>query len=324
MSKTELQYRVVQGWEQLPDGYRHDDVPGVSVDSFDRVFLLTRRDERVLVYELNGGLRGTWGEGFFSSRTHGLTVAPDDTIYCVDEGCHVVYHCTADGALLKTIGTPGIASDTGYDGTQSSITRSAPPFNRPTNLAIAPGGDLYVTDGYGNARVHRFTASGELLRSWGEPGAEPGQFRVPHGIAVTVDGEVLVADRENDRIQVFDPDGVFLREWLDVQRPTNIAIDVNGWIYVSEFAWLKGEHSLRWGTVANDRPGRVSVWDRDGKLLARISGIHGPEAASFSAPHDICVDSKGDIYVGEVTWSFAVSHGRIPTGPSLQKLTRVK
>jgi DNA-binding beta-propeller fold protein YncE len=322
---SELSYQVVEGWEQLPTDFHHGDVVGVGVDSRDRVFVFTRRESRVIVYERDGSFAGAWGEEFFTARTHGLTVAPDDTLYCVDEGRQVVYHLSADGELLQTIGTPDFASDTGYDGRSlTSITRGGPPFNRPTNLAIAPGGDLYVTDGYGNARVHHFTAAGDLIRSWGEPGSGPGQFYLVHGVAVAADGRVLVADRENDRIQIFSPEGEYLDEWTDVQRPTNIAIDRDGRIYVSELWHRPGDESFRLGVIPDDRPGRVSVYDPSGTVLARWGGADRTAAGNFIAPHDICVDSRGDVYVGEVTWTFGVSGGYVPEGGhTLQKFARI-
>lgn len=310
-----MSYRVVEGWEQLPDGFHHGDVAGVAVDSADRVYLFTRRESRILVYERDGSFVAAWGEDFFTPRTHGLTIGPDDTLYCVDEGHHAVYRFTPEGRLLQTIGTPDTPSDTGYDGSLASITRGGPPFNRPTNLAVAPGGDLYVSDGYGNARVHRFRPDGRLVRSWGEPGTGPGEFNLPHGILVTGDGRVLVADRENDRIQVFDGDGGFLEEWADVQRPTNLALDRAGRIHVSELWRPAGDASMRTGASEEDRPGRVSIYEPGGRLVERWGASPDRAAAgAFVAPHDIAVDSHGDVYVGEVTWTFGVSRGAVPEG----------
>lgn len=319
-----LTYQVVQGWEQLPDGFHHGDVAGVSVDSQDRVYVYGRRESRVIVYGRDGSFITSWGEDFFTPRTHGVTVGPDDTVYCVDEGHHAVFRFTPEGKLLQTVGTPDTPSDTGYDGSLASIRRGGPPFNRPTNIAVAPNGDLYVSDGYGNARVHHFRGDGTLVQSWGEPGTGPGEFNLPHGIAVAADGRVLLADRENDRIQIFDPEGDFLEEWTDVQRPTNIAIDRDGRIYVAELWRPAGDESLRLGRIEDDRPGRVSVYQPDGHVLARFGGPDRVAAGNFIAPHDICVDSTGDLYVGEVTWTFGVSRGQVPEGShTLQKFTRV-
>ena len=185
---------------------------------------------------------------------------------------------------------------TGYDGRSlTSITRGGPPFNRPTNLAVAPGGDLYVSDGYSNARIHRFNAAGQLIQSWGEPGNGAGQFNLPHGLAVLADGRVVVADRENDRLQFFSPDGEYLDEWTDVQRPTNVALDGDGRLYVSELWRRVGDLSFRLGDTTDDRPGRVSVYDAGGAVLARWGGPDRCAPGNFCAPHDICVDAHGDI-----------------------------
>jgi streptogramin lyase len=314
-------YEVVAGWEQLPDGYTHLDVVGVAVDSRDRLFLLGRQQPRVLIYERDGTFVGSWGEGMFTERTHGLTIAPDDSVFIVDEGEQVVYKFTPAGELLLTIGNKGVASDTGYDGQSlESIVRGGPPFNRPTNVAVAPNGELYVSDGYGNARVHRFSATGELLGSWGEPGNGPGQFNLSHGVAVAPDGRVFVADRENDRIQIFAPDGAYLTEWRQVQRPTNVAFGADGRVYVSELWRRAGETSMLHGLIPDDRPGRACVLDLDGNVLARWGGPDRCAPGSFVAPHDICVDSHGDVYVGEVAWTFGVKPGHVPAGcHSLQK-----
>lgn len=322
VTTQELRYNVVEGWEHLPEGMTHLDCCGVGVDAQDNVYLITRGQARVLVYTRDGAFVRSWGEDLFTERTHGLTVAPDGTIYCVDEGNHVVYQFTPRGELLRTIGNKGVASDTGYDGTLESI-RGGPPFNRPTNIAFAPSGDFYVSDGYGNCKVHRFTAAGELVQSWGEPGSGPGQFNLPHGLRVAADGRVLVADRENDRIAVFSPDGKFLDQWTDVQRPTNVAIDPRGNVYVSELWWRVGMRSMVHGEIGEDKPGRVSVFDQGGKLLARWGGADRCAAGNFIAPHDICVDSHGDLYVAEVTHTFAARDGHVPPDShSFQKFTR--
>ena len=315
---------VVDGWEQLPSGRRHLDVAAVAIDSKDRVYLFTRLDPAVLVYERNGRFIRAWGGGLFSERTHGITIGPDDSVYCVDEADHSVRKFTADGVLLQTIGTRGQASDTGYDGKDlATIARGGPPFNRPTNLAIAPSGDLYVTDGYGNARVHQFSSDGTLIRSWGLPGGGPGEFRLPHGVCVLTDGRVLVADRENDRIQVFDPDGRYVDEWTDIQRPCQIALGPDGLLYAAELWRQKGQRSYRLGDVATDRYGRVSILTTDGAVLARFGGMAPGTPGGFTAPHGIAVDSRGDVYVAEVTYHVGVRPGLVAAGaPTIQKLAR--
>jgi streptogramin lyase len=296
------------------------------VDAKDRVYLITRSDSRVIVYEPDGTFVTAWGEGVFTPRTHCIRFGPDGAVYTVDDGNHTVRKFTPEGKQLMMLGTPGVSSDTGYnkDKGTPSITHGGPPFNRPTGVALAPNGDLYVSDGYGNARVHRFTASGELIQSWGEPGTGPGQFNLPHDIWVTSDGRVFVADRENDRIQIFGPTGKFLEQWTNIQRPTGLCIR-DGLIYVSELWWIPGQSSFRRGKIVKDEPGRVTVMDMKGAVLARF-GHEGERTApgNFIAPHGICADSRGDIYVTEVTQTFGVGRGNVPVGSHMfQKFARV-
>jgi hypothetical protein len=323
----EYRYEVVEGWEQLPAGWEHKDVAGVGIDSKDQVYLITRSTPRVIVYAKDGTFVSSWGENEFTQRTHGITVGPDDSVYCVDDGGHCIKKFSSDGKLMLTLGT-GQPSDTGYDGsTVPSISHGGPPFNRPTNIAVAPNGELYVSDGYGNCRVHRFSAAGELIQSWGTPGTGPGEFNLPHGIWVLPDERVLVADRENDRIQVFSPSGEFITQWLDVQRPTQVYSRGDGLVYVSELQWMPGQASFRKGKAESRVPARISVYDESGKVVGRLEELEaGPCAAgSVGAPHSLAVDSEGSIYVGEVTFTFLVSRGHASADcHMLQKFARVR
>ena len=321
---TAPKFVVAEGWEKLPQGYTHKDVDGVAVDSKDNVYLMTRMDARVLVYDRDGKFVRSWGEKVFTPRTHGIAIGPDDMVYTVDDGDHTVRKFTPEGTQVMMIGTPGKASDTGYDGkTIASIWRGGPPFNRPTDVAVAPNGELYVCDGYGNARVHRFAADGTLIRSWGEPGSGPGQFNLPHGIGIFPDDRVFVADRENDRIQIYSRDGQIMDIWTHVQRPTDVAFDRDGRVYVSELWWRVGQSSFTNGTVKYDLPGGVRVLDLQGNLLLHWCSADREAPGNFVAPHTLCVDSRGDLYVGEVTWTFAVSRGVAREGAhSFQKFTR--
>ena len=325
-------YQVVEGWEQLPAGFVHQDVVGVGVDSRDRVYLLTRGDPRVIVYEADGSFVMSFAEGTFTGRTHGIRIGPDDSVYCVDDRDHTVRKFSPNGELMMTIGTPGVASDTGYDASLTdadlwtrlgTITHGGAPFNRPTNVAIAPNGDLYVSDGYANARVHRFTADGQLIQSWGEPGTGPGEFYLPHDVWVTPDERVLVADRENDRIQIFTLDGQYLTEWTHLFRPTGIFQYKDGRLFVSELSRREGMPSFRLGVQKETRAGSVAILEPDGTLIHRFGGPDMAAPGNFYAPHCICVDSNGDVYVGEVTHTDWVSKGLAPEGAHMfQKFAR--
>jgi len=304
-------YQIVEGWEQQPKGYTYRDVVGISIDSQDRVYALTRHEARVIVYEPDGTFVTSMGEGLFTERTHGLAIAPDDTIFCVDDGDHTVRKFTPSGRLVMTLGTSGAPSETGYDAGRASlyeklasITHGGPPFNRPTNLAVAADGELYVADGYANSRIHRFSSEGTLLQSWGEPGAEPGQFNLPHAVSVTADDRVLVADRENDRIQIFTRDGNFLDQWTGVQRPTDLDVDPDGRVYVAELPWLRGHRSFAHGAFEEDLPGRVSVLDAGtGDVIGRLGTTDDDLTSYLRAPHAIALDSRGGLYVGHVLYT---------------------
>jgi DNA-binding beta-propeller fold protein YncE len=318
-----FRYQVDANWVIPAD--RHGEIVGVACDSQDRVYLFTRGPQPLMVHDRTGKFLTSWGEGIFA-RPHGIFIGPDDTVYCTDDFGHTVRAFTRDGVLRFTLGTHGKPSDTGATSIDyRTITQSSGPFNFPTNLAIAPSGDLYVSDGYANARVHRFSADGRLRQSWGDPGSGPGQFHVPHGIAIDADGTVYVADRENSRLQLFTPSGEFVAQWTDVARPCQVFIDPQGWIYVAELGFRAGRWSGTGPAQPGDSGGRVSIFDRKGTLHARWGGGDNPCAAGdFFAPHDIWVDSHGDVYVGEVTLSAGGRAGLVPTScHTLQKFVRL-
>ena len=232
-----MHYQVDSAWLELPEAAQFIEVAGVAVDSRDRVFVFCRGARPLMIFDRDGRFQSSWGEGGFV-RPHGITIGPDDAVYITDDLDHTVKKFTPDGNLLLTFGKSGVPSDTGATSQDfRTICRAGAPFNYPTNVALAADGALYVSDGYGNARVHKFASDGRHLLSWGEPGAAPGQFHIPHGIAVGPDGTVVVADRENSRLQFFSPDGRFLKEWTEIARPCQVAIDSHGVVYVAELGY---------------------------------------------------------------------------------------
>jgi sugar lactone lactonase YvrE len=269
-----FRYRVVEGWGRGTQG--RDDFGqaiSVAVDSQDRVYIASRDPQpSVLVFDREGRFLTSWGQDVFVvvGGLHGIWIGNGDQVFCTDALHHAVHRFTLDGELLATLGTPGQAAPPGR------------PFNMPTKATLSPAGEILVSDGYGQERVHRFSPQGELLASWGSKGTGPGEFDTPHGVWGDRRGRVLVADRANDRIQVFDPEGRCLTEWTGLGWPNDMYVDRDDFVYVAEAH--RG----------------VSVFDLDGNLLALV-GEKGPDPGQFAdMPHGLCVDSHGDLYVAEV------------------------
>jgi len=214
-------YRVNEEWQRPPAGL---DVRAcaVSVDSQDRVYCFNRNPEHaVVIFDRDGNFLSSWGAGLFTFP-HAIRIVREngqDVVWLCDEHHQQFQKFTTDGKLLQTIGEKGARSDTGVPGDDFSsaewkkVTHGGGPFNLPTDIAFAPDGSMFMTDGYGNARVHKFSPDAKHQFSWGEPGTAPGQFNLPHGVWIDRRGRVLVADRENDRVQVFDQNGKLLSVW---------------------------------------------------------------------------------------------------------------
>jgi hypothetical protein len=284
-------YRVVDDWARWPDGWRLHDVAAVGVDGNDNVYAFHRGDHPIVVFDRDGNVLRTFGEGIFK-RAHGIHMGPDDTVYLTDDGDHTVRKCTLQGKLLLTIGVPG----------EPAPFMSGEPFRRCTHTALSPKGEIYVSDGYGNARIHKYTPDGKRVMSWGEPGSGPGQFNLPHNISCDADGWVYVADRENHRIQVFDGNGRFETQWHDLHRPSGMYMPPGKCpvCYVGEI----GPY-YEFNRGAPNLGPRVSILSNQGKLLSRITTVpaHGQGPGQFISPHGLAVDSRGDLYVGEVAYT---------------------
>ena len=287
----EYTYRAVEGWAKWPEDWRLHDVAAVGIDSKDQVYAFHRGDHPIVVFDRNGNVLRTWGEGIFK-RAHGIHMGPDDTIYLTDDDDHTVRKCTLDGKVLLTIGVPG----------QPAPFMSGEPFRRCTHTALSPKGEIYVSDGYGNAKVHKYTQDGKRVLSWGEPGAGPGEFNLPHNIACDADGWVYVADRENHRIQVFDGNGKFETQWHNLHRPSGMYMPPGKCpiCYVGEI----GPYYEFNRSAPNLGP-RVTILSNEGKVLSRVTREPngGLGAGQFISPHGLAVDSRGDLYVGEVCYT---------------------
>ena len=275
-------YEVVEGWGTLPEGYEFHQVAGIAVDKDDNVYLFNRSDHKVMVLDRDGNFVKAWDTPF--TQPHGMTIGHDGNLYFADMGTHTVTKYSPDGELLLTLGNEDQPSDTGGEVEQFLVKKAAGPFNRPTGVAAAASGEFFVSDGYLNARVHKFAADGTYLLAWGAPGkTEPSHFHNPHGIGIDNAGRVIVCDRENHRIQVFDQEGNFLAIWTaDFNLPTSVCFGPDDTVLVTELE------------------SRFSILDRAGNLLGRWGGETSHEPGQFVSPHCVTVDSQGSIYIGEV------------------------
>jgi DNA-binding beta-propeller fold protein YncE len=319
-----LRYEVIPGWEQLPEGYAHPDVTDVATDSKDRVYLLCRTDipglasHPILVYDRSGRFLHSLGEGIVSIHPHGMAII-DDIIWVTDYD-HTVRKISLDGKVLLTLGTKDKPASAGGM------------FDRPARTGVGPKGDIYVAGNFSQNKVHHFSAKGEFIRSWGGPGQGPGQMNNPHGITVHKDGRVFEADRDNNRIQIFSPEGEYLGEWTDTQRPNQLVFDKDGFAYVGEGSLRPNAKTFRNGkplivTADNTTGAKVSVLDPQGKVVVRWGGKDAYKDAcdpgNFASPHGLAVDSDGDLYVAEVTYEVAGKAGLLPEGcKTFQKFKR--
>jgi DNA-binding beta-propeller fold protein YncE len=251
-------YAVVSPWNRVPLGH----ISQLAVDRTGRVYAFQRTGSPIVVLGPEGDLVDSWGAGQISDP-HGIFIDADDRVLLVDRDAHQVMIFDTDGKLRATLG-------------ERHRPRFGLPFNHPTDVAVAPSGEIYVCDGYGNAHVHCFSASGEHRFSWGGIGTGPGQFSTPHGIWVMADGRVLVADRENNRVQIFTSDGAYLCAWGDLYHPMDIYGDPDGTVFVT------------------DQAPRIIAFSPQGEVLGRCKA-----AAIYS--HGIWGDGGGNLFLCEHT-----------------------
>ena len=286
---AETRYEPVFGWPSLPHGVKFVEATSVGVDSQDRVYVFNRGPDPMMVFDRDGNFLTTWGKGTFK-RPHDVTVDADDNLWLADDMDHSIRKTTPEGEVLMTLGTPGAPAPAHQGGM----------FNRPTQAAIHPAtGDIFVSDGYGNSHIHRFDKDGKHIKTWGGPGTDPGQFSLPHNICMLGEDKVVVCDRENFRMQVFTTDGEFVEQW-HMHRPMGLEAgkgeDTN--IYVCE----SGAPPVMAGVPNLGQ--RVKVLDRQGDEVLRFGNVHSGEGPDqFLAPHSTSVDSHGDVYVAEVSFT---------------------
>lgn len=287
-------YAVVHGWPQLPEGHTIGSAAGVGVTGHGTVLVFHRAGRTwseplptdpilaptVAEFDIaSGALVREWGAGVVA-MPHGLTVDAQDNVWLTDVSLHQVFKFSREGKLLLTLGTRGVP---GNDSAH---------FDRPTDVAVLPDGSFYVSDGYRNTRVAKFTAAGRFDFQWGAPGKGPGQFDTPHAVTLDSAGRVYVADRENDRVQVFTPRGEFLAEWKNAKfgRPYSVAMLGTAQALIAD----GGEQP-----EAPPERSSVSVVSRDGTPLKQI-GRWGNYDGQFMMAHDVAADAAGNLYVVDI------------------------
>ena len=307
-----MKYELVnQDWKM-----KLDDISGVAVDSKDNVYVLIRAPlDPVIIYNKNGELIGSMGRGCGIQGAHGIDVDPDDNILLVHR--QVVQKFDRDGKLLLTLGTlDTINPESGsLNNDFKTVKRGGGPFCAPAKVATDKDGDIFVCDGYGNARIHHFAKDGTLVKSWGEPGTEPGQFNIPHGIGVDqVNGDVYVCDRENFRIQIFDADGNLKTIWNNMWRPTDVKIK-GDYVYVSEIGELLFTDNVLFDPKFHRHPSQTRIFDKKGNELCQIGGGNGGLPGNFMGAHGVAVDSDDTVYVCEVNnWNRHDAYAAWPGG----------
>lgn len=289
-----VHYQVIHGWPQLPENSILDEVSAVAVDSENNIFVLQRGgrkwpDNDILdkslievptIYIFDGS-KGTlfkkWGEKLFA-LPHSITIDSNDNVWVADVALHQVFKFSHDGKLLLTLGEAGVPGD------------DTSHFNRPSDVAIAADGSFYVSDGYGNSRVLKFSAEGKFLFEWGKKGKAAGEFDLPHGIALDASGHVYVVDRQNARIQVFNDKGKYITEWKgSFIMPQDIKIGEDGTAFIVD--------------PGNDQPPDRSgllIVNKDGSLIERV-GRYGNYDGQFLDPHWVALGKNGEVYVADFT-----------------------
>ena len=263
---------------ELPEGLALGPCSAVDFDSKGRMYLFHRGPQPILCFDSNGKFVRSWGDKLIG-QAHGLRVAPDETIRVTDIGNHMVFQFSPKGKLLLALGQAGKPGD------------SQDQFNKPTDIAFGPQGEFYISDGYGNSRVMKFAAKGKYLGQWGTPGKGPGEFNLPHSILVDATGRVLVGDRENDRVQIFDLEGNLREIWTGF-APYGMEFDSRGNLF-----------------VADGRANKVLQLNASGKV-ENSWGKTGKRPGEYNLPHMLAVDAAGNLFVTEIG------------GKRLQKLRR--
>lgn len=287
---TAIAYVVEPSWPQRPADAKWEAVSGMAVDARDQVYVFTRGTPPIQVYDASGKYLRGWGQNDIKTAHH-VKIDHEGNVWCADIGHHVIMKFTPEGKLLQTLGTRGHA---GCDATH---------LDKPTDMAITPSGDVFVSDGYGNNRVVHFDRNGKFVKDWGKLGSKPGEFSTPHAIAMDSKGKLYVADRNNVRVQVFDQSGKLLDVWQDLLVPWGFCVTKDDSIWVcgsSPMQWRESDNAL--GCPPKDQV--FMRFNPDGKLLQLWTipkGADGLEKpGELNWVHALAVDSRGNIYAGDI------------------------
>jgi DNA-binding beta-propeller fold protein YncE len=280
----ELPYRVVPGFFKYPKDMIPGETSGVAINSKGDIYLFRRTRPMLTEYDAHGNFIRSMDDGLFTIP-HGLRIDADDNIWVTDIGSHLVLKLDPTGKVLLVLGRTGLAAE----GTWV--------FNRPTDVAFGKNGDIYISDGYGNSRVVKFDRDGNYIKAWGKWGTAPGEFDLPHSIAIDKQGRVYVADRENQRIQIFDADGNFLRQWTGIGYPYGLFITPDQHVWVSDGGY-----------------DRIVELDQNGRILGAF-GEPGHKPGQLAWAHFLAIGPDKTIYVADVlNWRFQVFARTAHTG----------
>jgi DNA-binding beta-propeller fold protein YncE len=264
-----MQYNADAEWPTLPPGWNFGETVGVAVDGKGHVYVFHRGKNPIMEFSPDGRLVRSWGEGMFI-RAHSIRVDPEGNIWTVDNDTHQVLKMDPSGRVRMVLGRYGTSGETDEL------------FNQPTDVGFGPNGEIYVTDGYGNSRVVKFSKQGRYVTAWGKPGTGEGEFDAPHAVVVDQQGRVYVGDRENYRVQIFDADGKFLTQWKHVGSPWGLDLQPDGTLFMSD-----GHNE------------RILKLNLDGKVLGTF-GRKGRMPGELGYPHHIGVDSDGNVFAAEI------------------------
>ena len=288
-SSTTLNYVVDVTWPRKPDHFKWGQMPGLTVDNQDQVYIFTRSRPAVQVYQPDGKFLRAWNVEDFGGA-HYIRIGPKGNVWTANINNHVVRKYSPEGKLLLTLGQPGRAgSDRRH-------------FDRPTDMVILPTGDIFVTDGYGNRRVMHFDAAGKYVNQWGQAGTKPGRFALPHSIVADSHRRLYVADRENARIQVFDTKGKLLAVWADLITPWGLWLTKKGELWVCGSSPVKDNTGKWLVTPPSDQV--LMKLSLKGKVLLRVplkkTTAPPGKPGQLNWVHGIAFDSQGNLYLGDI------------------------